>query len=339
MKKLVLISAVMLFAALGWTVGAIAAEDKLYSIQVRAVPMAEKPWGMATYRTLRDKGYLAYTYTAEIDGKPWLRVAVGVFDSIDEAADFGKSFSAKEKQDHFVAVAPVRITAGDGGDFVVTPSALWTRQGGKAREVFVFDDPAPKGFAAPGGIKLKPSPDNKAVAFEYGLPKVSPDGKRIYAVRLGDDKAVKLVDDYWGDAYGWSPSGSYISYIGFMEPEVMTNLWLVRADGSGSRALTDNGSPGKTNAVKGFVWHPTEDRILFIDGYGIGMVSVGGPIRSVDMEGNVKTVIDVDRLGARQELTGPLRIEDGYLHYRRVQFDNDFIHKTYTDERAKLSDL
>jgi hypothetical protein len=120
---------------------------------------------MATYRALRDKGYLVYTYKAEIDGKPWLRVAVGAFDSIDAAAAFGESFSAKEKQDHFVAVAPVRITAGDGGDFVVTPSALWTRQGGKSREILAFDDPAPRGFAAPGGIKLKPSPDGKATTL------------------------------------------------------------------------------------------------------------------------------------------------------------------------------
>lgn len=335
MKKLVLISAVMFLAAFGGITGTVAAEDKLYSIQVRAVPMAEKPWGMATYRTLRDKGYLAYTYTAEIDGKPWLRVAVGVFDSIDEAADFGKSFSAKEKQDHFVARAPVRITAGEGGDFVVTPSALWTRQGGKAREVLAFDDPAPRGFAAPGGVKLKLSPDNKAVAFQYGA--------RVYAVGLGDEAANLLTGDGGGGfsdehIYGpdphWSPSGRYVAFHNFLEMEFNTSLWVARADGGELRMLVRY----KQYAVRGFVWHPTEDRVFFVKSYSMGSVSVGGAIQSVDMDGTIRTVLANDQK-ARQELAGPLRIEDGYLHYRKVQFDNNFNHKTYTDERAKLSGL
>lgn len=338
MKKLVLASAVMLFAVLGWTAGAAAAEDKLYSIQVRAVPMAEKADGLATYRALRDKGYLVYSYKAEVNGKPWLRVAVGVFDSIEDAADFGESFSATEKQDHFVAVAPVRITAAVGGDFVVTSSALWTRAGDRVREVLAFDDPAPRGFAAPGGIKLKPSPNNKAVAFQYGM--------RVYAVRLGDDKAAQLSagGPYFGDEhfYGptpyWSPSGRYVAFHDFLEFEVKTSLWVARADGSELRALVDNQRPESQNAVKGFVWHPTEDRIFFVDGYAHGSVSVGGAIRSVDMEGNIKTVLDNNR-EAHQELAGPLKVEDGYLHYRKVQFDPDYTERTITDERAPLPDL
>lgn len=333
MKKLVLMSAVMLFTALGWTTGAVAAADKLYSIQVRAVPMAEKADGMATYRALRDKGYLVYTYKTDIDGKPWLRVAVGVFDGIDEVAAFGESFSAKEKQDHFVAAAPVRITAAEGGDFVITPSALWTRQSGKVREVLAFDDPAPRGFAAPSGIELKPSPDGKAVAFQYGT--------RVYAAHLGDDEAKRISGDtefpaehIYGPDPHWSPSSRYVAFHDFLEFEVNTGLWVARADGGELRRLVDYNQ----YAVKGFVWHPTEDRVFFVKSYSMGTVSVGGPIQSVDMDGAIKTVLDPDG-EARQELTGPLEIRDGYLHYRRVQFDDNWNNKTYTDERAPLSDL
>jgi len=297
--------------------------------------MAERADGMTTYRALRDKGYLVYTYKAEIEGKPWMRVAVGVFGNIDAAAAFGKSFSAKEKQDHFVAAAPVRITAAVGGYFVVTPSALWTRAGGRVREVFVFDDPAPRGFAAPRGIGLKPSPDSKAVAFQYGA--------RVYAVGLGDEEANLLTgsgrggfsdEHIYGPEPHWSPSSRYVAFHNFLEFEFNTSLWVARADGSELRKLVDYAQ----YAVRGFVWHPTDDRVFFVKSYSMGSVSVGGPIQSVDMDGTIKTVLDQDE-EAHQELAGPLEIKDGYLHYRRAQFDDNWVIQTYSDERTPLSDL
>jgi hypothetical protein len=324
----------LILALLAPATGVPAAAGTLYSIQVRAVPMAEQAEALATHRMLRDRGYLVYTYKAEIDGKPWLRVAVGVFDNMDAAAAFGTSFSAAVGLDHFVAVAPVRIIDGDGGDFVVTPSALWTRQGGKVREVFVFDDPPPRKFAAPGGIRLKPAPDRKAVAFQYGM--------RVYAVGLGDDEAVQLTagGTYFGDEhdYGpvphWSPSGRYVAFHDFLEFEVNTGLWVARSDGSELRQLVDY----EQYAVRGFIWHPTDDRLFFVKSYAMGTVSVGGPIQSVDMDGTIRTVLNDDK-AARQELAGPLRIEDGYLHYRKVQFDENWNERTFTDERVPLADL
>ena len=331
MRILVLLSTILFFAAFG---AAAAQGAGPYSIQVRAVPAAEAADALATYRMLRDKGYLTYVYKAEVDGEPWLRIAVGVFDSHDDAAAFGKSFSAAVGLDHFVARAPVVVTSADGGDFVVTPSALWTRQGDRVREVFVFDEPAPRKFAAPGGIRLKPSPDRKAVAFQYGM--------RVYAVGLGDDEAVQLTagGTYFGDEhdYGptpyWSPSGRYVAFHDFLEFEVSTGLWVARADGSELRKLVNY----PEHAVRGFVWHPTEDRVFFVKSYSMGSVSVGGPIQSVDMEGNIRTVLDNDQ-AARQELAGPLEIKDGYLHYRKAQFDDNWVLQTYTDERVPLSDL
>jgi hypothetical protein len=70
----------------------------------------------------------------------------------------------------------------------------------------------------------------------------------------------------------------------------------------------------------------------------MGTVSVGGPIQSVDMDGTIRTVLNDDK-AARQELAGPLRIEDGYLHYRKVQFDENWNERTFTDERVPLADL
>ena len=332
MKRLAGYAFAMILAATVWAGGA--AAQGPYSIQVRAVPAAEKADALATYRMLRDKGYLVYTYPAEIGGEPWLRVAVGVFDSSQDAAAFGKSFSAAVGLDHFVARAPVSVTPGKGGDFVVTPRALWTRQDGEAREVFAFDDPPPRKFAAPGGIRLKLSPDGKAVAFQYGM--------RVYAVGLGDEEAALLTagGTYFGDEhiYGptphWSPSGRYVAFHDFLEFEVSTGLWVARADGSELRKLVDY----EQYAVKGFVWHPTEDRVFFVKSYSMGSVSVGGPIQSVDMDGAIRTVLDHDK-EAHQELAGPLRIEDGYLHYRRAQFDDNWVIQSYTDEQIPIAGL
>jgi hypothetical protein len=102
------------------------------------------------------------------------------------------------------------------------------------------------------------------------------------------------------------------------------------------RALVDHRAPGADRAVKDFVWHPEDDRIFFVDGYAFGTVSVGGVIRSVDMEGKVTTVLEPD--GKRSELAGPMSIQDGYLRYRIVRFDEQFIAKTIEDARLPVAD-
>lgn len=334
MKRLVVASIIMLF---GWTGGAVAGGEKFYSIQVHAVPMAEIAAGLATYRALREKGYLAYTYRAQVDGEPRFRVAVGAFGGTEAAAAFGKFFSAREKLDHLVARAPVRIVVADGGDFVVTPSALWTRRGAKVREVFTFSDPPPEYFKVPGGIRLMPSPDRKAMAFQYG--------NQVYVARLGDDEAKWIAgssdfspEDISGPVPHWSPSGRYIAFHDYLEWEARTSLWVVRADGGELRTLIDNQTAENQNAVKGFIWHPTEDRILFIDGYAWGTMAPGGDIRSVDMDGTVTMKLAADNEAHRQ-FVGPLTIRDGYLHYRMWEFEDDKDEPVLTDIRTPLSDL
>ena len=158
----------------------------VYSIQIRAVPLAERVDGMATFQQIKDRGYLVYAYRAEIDGAHWLRIAVGAFDSRGEAAEFGRGFAAAEGMDHFVAAAPVLILPGAGErDFVVTPSALWVRGGDGAREVYAFQAEAPNGAGLPAAILPELSPGGEALAFVYdtnGLlitrPTVMPAGYR-----------------------------------------------------------------------------------------------------------------------------------------------------------------
>ena len=306
-----------------------------YSIQVRAVPLAQAEDGMATHRDLRDKGYLVYAYRAEIDGAPWLRIAVGAFRSRGAAAEFGRAFSAAEGIDHFVTAAPVLVLPGAGErDFVVTPSALWVRGGGGAREIFAFAAEAPNRAGLPAAILPELSPGGDAIAFVY-------DG-RFYVATLDGDGALARTEprapyvsaeaDYlWRPL--WSPSGRHVAFLDHALWENTIGLWVAGADGGGLRCLACNRSG--ESAVRWFVWHPSEDRVLFVEGFAYGSVAVGGDLLSADMDGTVRPVPAAMR-GEREEIAGPLTIEDGYLHFQRVRFNAEYTDRTYTADRLPI---
>lgn len=311
----------------------------VFSIQVRAVPLAEEEDGMATYRQLMDKGYLAYTYRVEINEEPWLRIAVGAFRSRGAAAEFGRAFSAAESMDHFVAPAPVLILPGAGErDFVVAPSALWVRGGDRAREVFVFATQAPNRAGQPAAILPEMSPNRDAIAFVYD--------DRLYTATLDGDAALALTqpgapwvaaDTDYSWRPGWSPSGRYIAFLDQAFWEYPIELWVARADGGDLRCLACN-RDGQSR-VRWFVWHPSEDRLLFVEGYSVGTVAIGGGLYSAEIDGAVRTLIarEPGDYKTYEEIAGPLRIEDGFLHFRRVRWlDDNFIDTSITEDRMPI---
>ena len=320
------------------------AGDVRYSIQVRAVPLAEADAGLATYRALRDKGYLVYAYRTEIDGAPWLRIAVGAFASRGAAVEFGRAFSAAEGLDHFVAAAPVRVLRGTGErEFVVTPSALWVRGGDGAHEVHVFDAEAPNKAGLPAAILPEIAPGGRALAAVYdcGLLVVPVDGHGAVDATEPDGPCVSAeFDRSYAWRPGWSPSGDYVAFLDQALWEHTIGLWVARADGGGLRCLTCN-RDGQS-AVRWFVWHPNEDRVLFVEGYAHGTVAVGGGLYSADMDGTVRTLIAAEpgHWKDYEEIAGPLTIEDGYLHFRRVRWlDDNYIETSITDDRLPIDGL
>ena len=312
-----------------------------YSIQVRAVPLAEAEDGMATHRELRDKGYLVYAYRAEINGAAWLRIAVGAFHSRGAAAEFGRAFSAAEGMDHFVTAAPVLILPGAAErDFVVTPSALWVRGGDVAREVFAFDAEAPNGAGLPAAILPELSPGGQTLAFVYGC--------RLLVAAVDGDAAVDATDAPGSPCAsaeadipwrpGWSFLGEYIFFLDSAFRESPISLWVARAEGGEVRCLICNA--GGSQAVYWFAAHPSEDRVFFVDASAYGLAHVGGDLFSTDMDGNIRPVAAA-ALGTHEEIIGPLRIEDGHLHYRRLRwldFPNSW-DKEITDERMPVDTL
>jgi len=313
----------------------------VYSIQVRAVPFAEREDGMATYRQLKDKGYLVYAYVASVDGAPWLRIAVGAFHSRGAAADFGRAFATAEDMDHFVAAAPVLILPGaEERDFVVTPSALWVRGSDGAREVYGFTAEAPNRAGLPTAILPELSPDGEALAFvydTYGL---------IIARQSGHPGGVQMEHGYpyvtpdadhpWRPA--WSPSGDYVAFLGksnYRDP--FRILWMAPNPEGWADCLSCG--LGRQHAVEWFVWHPSEDRVLFIEQFVQDTGAIGGRLFSAEMDGTKTEIAAVERIGD-DEIAGPLRIEDGRLHYRRVRWlDDRKIEKTITDESIPVDAL
>ena len=313
----------------------------VYSIQVRAVPFAEREDGMATYRDLRDKGYLVYAYVGYVDGAPWLRIAVGAFHSRGAAAEFCRAFATAENMEHFVAVAPVLILPGAGErDFVVTPSALWVRGSDGARELYAFTAEAPNSAGLPTAILPELSPDGEALAFvydTYGLIIARQSGHAGgVQIEHGFPHVAPSADHPWRPA--WSPSGDYVAFLGrsnYRDPAQI--LWMAPNPDGWAECLTCG--LGRQHAVEWFVWHPSEDRVLFIEEFAQGAGAVGGRLFSVEMDGTMTEIAAVERIGD-DEIAGPLRIDDGRLHYRRVRWlDDRKTEKSITEESIPVDAL
>jgi len=88
----------------------------------------------------------------------------------------------------------------------------------------------------------------------HNNPAVSPDGRRIlfhsdrggqsdiYGLDLATSEVVQLTTNRANDSFAaWSPDGRQIAYCGGPMKEGHANLWIMNADGTGQRPLTERG--------------------------------------------------------------------------------------------------
>ncbi len=83
------------------------------------------------------------------------------------------------------------------------------------------------------------SPDGSTLAFTWWTPS----GSGIYLADADGTHVRRLavanyVGGYTGDAISWSPDGTWIAFGG-IEPQVGPQVYVVRADGTGLRRVTD----------------------------------------------------------------------------------------------------
>ncbi len=289
--------------------------ETLYSVQ-----LDNAGDGVATYRALRDKGYFAYAFLEDTDDAYRLGVAVGVFASPGAAAEFGVAFAAAESMDATVIEARVQVIPAAGQHaFVVTPNALWLRSGDQAREIYAAEiQHHERRSARPAEMLAEIAPNGRALALVYEphLVTAMADGAADHRLlENGNPYVTENTEHPWRP--GWSASGDHVAFLAHPGLSNPVGLWVL-----GAGKDTDPGclacTYGNRRAVEWFVWHPSEERLLFIED-GPDGADRGRRLRSVDMDG---TVTDIDAIagGDSEEIAGPLRIENGRLHYRHVQW-------------------
>ncbi len=302
-----------------------------YSIQLRAFPIEERARGLARLDALKDEGYLAYAYELSIDGEDWFHVAIGAFADRQAARAFGDEFTAAQGQRASVVEAPVRVVSGRDGDFVITPTALWIRDGSGLHEVYAFGAERPFWPVLPRVILARLSPDRTSLSFVYAraVHVASLGTRAVIALTDGRSPAVSPVGDYpWQPS--WSPSGSHVVFLDRAVYNEPIGLWAARGDGSELRCLSCD--PDDEQATRWFIWHPTEDRLLFVR--TTRRDRVGGALLSVDMDGTIRPV-DAVSLGAFEEVVGPLWIEDGELRFKRLR-SSDALYSQHSTTREGL---
>lgn len=287
-----------------------------FSVELRPIPFEERERGLALMAELQDKGYLAHAHQFDTDGESWLIVEVGAFADRNAAAAFSHSFRAIEGRRGSVVQGHARIIPADGQrDFVVTPTALWVRDGGGPREVYAFGAESRFWKDLPQVMLAQLSPDGKSLAFIYDrrVHVASLDSSETRTLTDGQSPQISPVGDYpWQP--NWSPSGDHLVFLDLAFFGQPTSLWTIQADGGGLRCLSC--SVDGDQAVRWFLWHPTEDRLLFVR--TARLRAVGGELLSADMDGTVSPVAAA-ALGEFEEFVGPLSVEDGQLHLKRLR--------------------
>jgi len=118
------------------------------------------------------------------------------------------------------------------------------------------------------------------------VPAWSPDGRLIafsrdhllYVVTPSGDQLRRVTDSLGGEETdpAWSPDGSSLAYVRRLPGYISTEIWRVRADGTGARRLTRlNGTSA------GPAWSPDGHRIVFVNNandarYQVYEISGGG---------------------------------------------------------------
>jgi TolB protein len=136
------------------------------------------------------------------------------------------------------------------------------------------------------------SPDGTKFAFTRNdCPSCGSQTRNVYTMNVDGSGLTKLTNATAQDAYysrpDWSPDGRQIVFEEKTEFGGYVNLWVMNADGTGKRQLTDNSStghdPGATDTRPS--WSPDGTKIVFAHDYA------GWSIRTINPDGTGQTVL------------------------------------------------
>jgi Domain of unknown function (DUF4652)/SPOR domain len=290
-----------------------------YSLQVKALPMAEQDKGLQLYEALKQKGYLVYYYVATVNDKEWLRVRVGHFADKEQAKQLGEKLKAAEGIDYFVEQTRLFVDTKNHIDVITTPSAVWLSSKNATKELYSF-----KGFNSLAFLE-----NTQAVLSPSGKDLVFYDDHKLIQVTVANQTSQELVKEgLLNSQPAWSADGKYIGYIDYLEWETPSSLCLIKVADRQNTCLVKNNEQTQ-QAVKSFHWHPQKNLLFFVEGHATGTVSVGGNLYSVDLAGQRKEVV-MAKPDNQEEISSEFSIQGNQIHYQVVQFDKDYNKQTGT---------
>jgi hypothetical protein len=284
---------------------------------------------LRTCRLLRDRGHLVYCSGVRVGDRRYLRLRAGVFGNRTQAEAYAEQFVEPKQGAPFVARAQVFVDSfRDRLEVVTTPSGIWHRTGGRAKELCHFEPIFERAPDCPARI----SPAGTQIAFCHD--------NRIMVVNLRTGRTTTVrqgtrPDELLHSMVRWSPDGKCIAYLDTVAWELPTRLWVVRSDGTNNHCLVGN-ERGQTK-VKSFRWHPRANHIFYVAGPTHGTVSVGGSLYVTDLEGNRRSLAPGDP-SSLHEVASDFRIVGHTLYYRIASFDKNGQVRGYTLHDYSIDD-
>ena len=293
-------------------------EATFYSLQVKALPIAEQKQGLELYETLKQTGYLVYYYSAEVDGKEWLRIRVGHFSNKEQAKQTGEAMKKTKGIGYFIDKAELFVDHYQNQLEVITsPSAIWLKTANQTKEIYHFN-----GFNGLDLIKHTQaiiSPSGKEIVFYYD--------HQLLRLEIDSGKSQTLTKDGLLDSQpAWSADGKYIGYLDYSEWETPTSLCIIAVETAQNTCLVKNNEKTQ-KAVKSFYWHPRKNLLFFVEGPAYGTVSVGGNLYSVDLKGHRKEMVTAKE-DHQEEVATKFSIKNDTITYTVVQFDKAYTKPT-----------
>ena len=138
------------------------------------------------------------------------------------------------------------------------------------------------------------SPDGRSVVYSRGY---APDIEQVFVAASDGSSPPRRIGDEtrhsWGP--GWSPDGHTISFVQLDPVTRREQLWVIDADGSGARQLTD----GTWDHILGAnQWRPDGNAILFAAGsdqtrYDLWMVDLDGRVEQLPLNVDLSAEVGV----------------------------------------------